>query len=268
MHRRHLALAVGRAAQHHGEHHAAVARVVEERLSSPCDRDRDRSATARSRRADWSAGSDRARARRARLGWRPPAPARRGRRLSQKSSTIALKAPESEMTAAPPRGGDGQRISSSPRSINSSSVSTTATPAWRHQRAHHLVVAAHRAGVGLGRQRAAAALRPGCSSTIGLPAARARRASARKRCGGGTARPTSRARGWRRRRSGIRGNPRCRCAPRCRWRSNTRSRCRAACSAARITVAMAPLCDTMPTLRRPATGTGVHGAKVSGMPST
>ncbi len=40
------------------------------------------------------------------------------------------------------------------------------------------------------------------------------------------------------------------------------------CSAARSTVAMAPLCDTMPTPRRPATGTGVQALKVSGMPST
>ena len=37
---------------------------------------------------------------------------------------------------------------------------------------------------------------------------------------------------------------------------------------ARSTVAMAPLCDTMPTLRRPAGGTGAQALKVSGMPST
>ena len=31
---------------------------------------------------------------------------------------------------------------------------------------------------------------------------------------------------------------------------------------------MAPLCDTMPTPRRPASGTGVQALKVNGMPST
>ena len=39
---------------------------------------------------------------------------------------------------------------------------------------------------------------------------------------------------------------------------------KAACS----TVAMAPLCDTMPTLRRPPSASGALVPKVSAMPST
>ena len=147
--RPHLARAVGRAAQHHGEHQAAVAFVVEERLHRLAIEigidQRLRGDVERIGRQD----EFRARARRA-LSLVAPAGSGSSRsEPSQKSSTIALNAPESEMTAAPPRGGDGQRIISSPRSSNSSSVSTTATPACDDQRAHDLVVAAHGAGMGL-----------------------------------------------------------------------------------------------------------------------
>ena len=49
--------------------------------------------------------------------------------LSLKSSIMPLWAPDSVNTAVPVLGSVGQRISNSPRSINSSSVSTTSAPA-------------------------------------------------------------------------------------------------------------------------------------------
>ena len=87
------------------------------------------------------------------------------------------------MTAAPPpRGSAGQRIISSLRSSSSSSVSTRATPAWVTS-ARIMSWSPVMAPVWVCAEARAAALRPGCSMTIGLPAARARAASARKRCG-------------------------------------------------------------------------------------
>ena len=61
-------------------------------------------------------------------------------------------------------------------------LSTRTTPAGATRALHHFIIAVM-APVCVTAEARAAPLRPGCSRTMNWPAARARRASARKRCG-------------------------------------------------------------------------------------